>query len=67
MMLRQLLVLVEASGHPMGLVDNVCYFCQAYYHRHCRNIEISNAVRGSVDGSKRCEACVLYDCAALEK
>ena len=67
MMVRQLLVLVEASGRPMGRVGNVCYFCQASYHRHCRSIEISNAVLGSVDGSKCCEACVLYDCAALEK
>ena len=25
------------------------------------------ASRGSVDDSKRCEACVLYQCAALEK
>ena len=51
----------------MGLVGNVCYFRQAYHHRHGRSVEISKAVRGAVDDSKHCEACVLCQCAAVER
>ena len=66
-MVKKLLVQVEAHVGPMGLVGTVCYVCQPYCHRDSRSVEVLNAIRGSVDDSRRCEACVLYECAAFKK
>ena len=59
--------MIKVHLRPMRLVGNVCRFWQAYYHRDSRSVESRDAFRGFVGDSNRYEACVLYECAALEK
>ena len=60
-------MLVEAHVGPMGLVGTFCYVCQPCCHCDSRSVEVLNAIRGSVDDSRRGEACVWYERAAFEK